>query len=84
MAKQKGTKAIQEKAQRPPQKGSKSKGGGGGGGDSDTFLFPTSKISTKNFHKKKNARRHGTETAQLTQLHFNAIMYAMRHDLTLV
>ena len=75
-----------------PRKGTKAKKkgqqirGGGGGGTPTHFCFRLQNIFPQKSNppkKKKTARRHGTETAQLTQLHFNAIMYAMRRDLTL-
>ena len=90
----KGTKAKKKEGSNP-------KGGGGGGGTPTHFFFRLQKFPHKKKSKKAKQKQeqkstkkrsqtlpktsHGTETAQLTKLHFNAIMYmyAMRRDLTL-
>ena len=73
LAKQKGTKAIQEKAQRQKERKKKKRAanskGGGGGGDSDTFFFPTSKKKIPPEKQKKKKIADSSVQPQLTPLH---------------
>ena len=93
MAKQKGTKAIQEKAQRPKKKkGQQIQRGGGGGGDSDTFFSDFKKKNPPQKAKKKKKKNLADSSAQLTPLHsMQNALHAMamrcdlhRHEITLI